>query len=475
MKKYKSVLCLIILFSFSLFGEVYTLDKSIQIALENNETVKIAKQQLEKSEYIYNEAYSGALPKVEANLTYLRNLYSSKIANMEYYFASFANGIAGLNNTILDLHPTADLSEMPVLSMPDAETEAMKNNTLKAELSLVQPIWLGGKIGTALEIARIFKKMNLSAYRMEKDKVTIDIKKNFYQILMLKESKKVMELVKADAYKNLDKIEKLYKEGLVSEYDLIQARVRVKSIEPKIISIDNYYELAKEYLKINMGVADEDPINISGELKEIISPDTLDIVDKAMANRIELKLLEFQKELLTENVTIEYSNHLPNIIGLASYSFQSQNDDLGDTFETNYGVGAFNVGITANIPIFNGFGTKAKVDQANVEVKKASLNILKTRKFIRLQLKDALSKLKLAEEELKLRDNEIAEYEKALEITQVRYDNGLCTQLELTGAQTSLESSRLNKVSTIHNYIIAMIDLESSTGIISETEFNILK
>ena len=130
------------------------------------------------------------------------------------------------------------------------------------------------------------------------------------------------------------------------------------------------------------------------------------------------------------------------------------------------------MGVTANIPIFNGFGTKAKVDQAQVEEKKAELNIMKTKRLIKLQLKDALSKLNLSKEELSLREKEIAEYEKALEITQVRYDNGLCTQLELTGAQTSLESSRLNRITTMHNYITAMIEFESAVGIISYNEFN---
>jgi outer membrane protein TolC len=245
---------LIFLVSLNLLAATYTLEQAISTALENNESVRSAAQELEKSEYIYNEAFSGALPKVEANLTYLRNLYSSKITNMSYYLTGMANGLAGLNNTILDLHPDSGLSQMPFSQMPSAETEAMKNNTLKAELSLIQPIWLGGKVGVALEVAGIFKKMNLSAFELEKNRVVTEIKKNFYQILVLKESKKVMELVKSDAYKNLDRVEKMHKEGLVSEYDLIQARVRVKSIEPKITSIDNYYDLAKEYLKINMGI-----------------------------------------------------------------------------------------------------------------------------------------------------------------------------------------------------------------------------
>ncbi|MCK5760576.1 MAG: TolC family protein, partial [Candidatus Delongbacteria bacterium] len=70
-----------------------------------------------------------------------------------------------------------------------------------------------------------------------------------------------------------------------------------------------------------------------------------------------------------------------------------------------------------------------------------------------------------------LRDQEIAEYEKALEITQVRYDNGLCTQMEVTSSQTALESSRLDKINTVHQYITALIDLEAATGIITNTEY----
>jgi outer membrane protein TolC len=448
----------LMLASVTLNAEVYDLEKAITTALENNESVRSAAQELEKSEYVYNEAFSGALPKVEANLTYLRNLYSSKITNMEYYFAGFSNALA-------------EIAGQPTSPMPPSEVEAMKNNTLQADISLMQPIWLGGKVGVALDVAVIFKKMNKSAFELEKNKVVTEIKKNFYQILVLKESKKVMEMVKKDAYENLDKVEKMFNEGLVSEYDFIQAKVRVNSIEPKIVSIDNYYELAKEYLKINMGIDGDDDFDISGELTEKIEPDTSAAYQKAVENRIELQLLQYQKELLQKNIDFEYSNHYPNIIGLANYSFQSQSDDLGDTFEKDHGVGALNLGVTANFPIFNGFGTKAKVDQAKVEEKKAVLNIEKTTKFIRLQVKDAVSKLSLAMEELKLRDKEIAEYEKALEITQVRYDNGLCTQLELTGAQTALETSRLNKVNTMHNMITALIDLEAATGIVSLNEF----
>ena len=452
-------------------GEVYDLKKAISTALANNETVQSAEKELEKSEYVYNEAFSGALPKVEANLTYLRNLYSSKITNMEYYLSAMSNGIAGLNNTILDYHPDSGLSEMTFVEMPDEDTEAMSDNTIKAELSLIQPIWLGGKVGTALDIAEIFKDLNTKAYELEKNKVVTEIKKNFYQILVLKETQRVMNLVRSDAYKNLEKVEKLFAEGLVSEYDMIQARVRVKSIEPKITSVNNYLGLAKEYMRFNMGLPGEEDFDVSGELTETAYPDTANIDSKALENRAELQLLEYQRQLYEKNVTIEFSNHLPNILGLANYTFQSQTDDLGDTFEKNCGVGTFNVGVTANIPIFNGFGTKAKVDQAKVEEKKAALNVKKTSRLIKLQVRDALSKLNLAREELVLRDNEISEYEKALQITQVRYDNGLCTQLELTGAQTSLETARLNKVTTLQNYIGAMIDLEAAVGVISTDEF----
>ncbi|MCK5760802.1 MAG: TolC family protein, partial [Candidatus Delongbacteria bacterium] len=406
MIKFKTTILSIMIFALSTLADVYTLDKAIEVALSNNESVKIAEKELERSDYVYSEAFSGALPKVEANVTYLRNIYSSKITNMEHYFASFANGIAGINNTIMGDYPS--LPEMSFMEMPEPTVEAMKNNTIKVEFSLIQPIWIGGKVGTALDIAKIYKEMSISAFKLEKDKVTLEIKKNFYQILLLDESRKVMSLVKKDAYANLDKIEKLYQEGLVSEYDIIQARVRVKSIEPKIVSLDNYYDLAKEYLKINMGLDTSELIEIDGSITATFIPDTTNYYDKAINNRVELKLLNNKKDLLRENVKIKYSDHLPSIVGIANYTFQSQNDDFGDTFEQDYGVGAFNVGITANIPIFNGFGTKAKTDQANIEVKKAGLEIAKTKKFINLQLKDAMSKLKLAREEIVLRDQEIA-------------------------------------------------------------------
>ncbi|MDA3886024.1 MAG: TolC family protein, partial [Candidatus Delongbacteria bacterium] len=167
--KYIKLILILVLLPLILNAETYNLEKAIQIALSNNESVETARSELEKSDYVYNEAFSGALPKIDANITYLRNIYSSKITNMESYFANFANGIALVNNTVMADYPS--LTEMPFMEMPDAEVEAMKDNTIKFELNLIQPIWIGGKVGTALDIAKIYKEMSQSAFKLEKDKV----------------------------------------------------------------------------------------------------------------------------------------------------------------------------------------------------------------------------------------------------------------------------------------------------------------
>jgi len=58
MKNYTIIIILLVISSFSLFGDVYNLERAIKTALENNETVKVAAQELEKSEYVYNEAFT---------------------------------------------------------------------------------------------------------------------------------------------------------------------------------------------------------------------------------------------------------------------------------------------------------------------------------------------------------------------------------------------------------------------------------
>lgn len=456
--------CLIILLTAltMLSAETITMEKAVALALTKNEDLLTAGKELEKSGSVYKEAFSGALPKIEGKVTALRSLYSSKITNMNYAIAA-GTGVTLESLGVISAEENQNYQGGLTKSM-DTDVNALKDNTVSCEVNLIQPIWLGGKVGAALEIAKIYTSMNQSIYELKKTEVVTSVKKSFYTVLMLRELNRVLTLVKADADSNLANLENMNKVGLVSEYDLIKGRVRIKSLEPKILEAANNLSLAESFLKSSIGMDINEKADFVGDFSENLVYDNSNYLQKVLENRKELQILGYKKDMLSKNRQIEFGNHLPSILAIGNYTFQSQNDDYGKTFDKNYGVHALSVGITGIFPIFNGFGTEAKVEQAEIEVKKTGLEIDKSKRLLQLQADQAYKKILEAKSEISLHDASVAESEKAQRIAKVRFENGAGTQIEVIDSQTAVEQAKVERISSVYKLINAVLDFEMAVG-----------
>lgn len=417
------LIILIVFFAIETAADVITVEKAVEIALQKNEDILIARQELENSTYVYREALSGAFPKIEASASLMRELHSSG------NFMSF-----------------------------------YQDNLLNWEVSLVQPIWVGGKVGTGIQIAKIYEQLNETKFTLRREEITVRVQKSFYNALIAAEARRVMQLVKKDADQNLENIELMYEQGLVSEYDLIQARVRVKSLEPTVLQFRNQLTLAENALKSDLGMDLDAEIEVVGTLSADDKVDTNNYKQRALANRKELKLLDFTRQMVEKNKRLEWANHLPTITAVGQYTYTGTSDNYGDIVDANHGLHNVYGGIAVQVPIFRGGETKAKVDQAQVEIRKAELEFQKKTRLIELQAELNYHHISEARLEIDLQEAALAEAEKGLQIANVRYENGVGTQLEVINAQTALEQARLNRLSAIHHLINATIDFKFSVG-----------
>lgn len=421
------LLVLTILLSLGqLTAETVNIEKAVKTALEQNEDVKIAKEDLKNSKYRYDEAFSGALPRVTGDLTYLNRTWVSE----ELFDPGY------------------------------------KEHTLSAEIKIIQPIWLGGKVGTAVDIAKVYEKLSKKQFQLSQDEVVLNTKSSFYSILLAKEALRVMLLVKNDADENLKRIEIMFKNGLASEYDYLKAKVRVNSLNPQIEEIKNNVHLAEDNLKSIMGIDYNTDVDFNDKLPEFTGFEDIDYRTIALSNRKELKLLEDKIEMLRLNQKIVFSNHLPNVVALGTWSHTGTAEDLGDNFDTDLTLRKINLGLNVSIPIYSGGETTAKVDQAKIEVKKAEYELQKTRRMIELQVQQIINEIKKSIVEIKLHDESIEESEKSLIIANVRYESGLGTQLEVIDAQTAVQQAKLSRIQALNTFVVKNVELEYATGTI---------
>ncbi|MFA6335674.1 MAG: TolC family protein [Bacteroidales bacterium] len=193
-----------------------TIEQALEIALSDNLNIKIADAELERVDYLKQESWYSLLPSLNGSAQYTNNVYK------QIFFSDFFPGGSMKVGSKHGYTLTGSL-QVPLFSF-----------------GLYKNIQLSGlEIKAALESART-TKLDL----------IMQVKNNFYGIIMTKESLAVLEQSYKNAMESAGNIKNMYEKGLASEYDKIRSEVAARNIMPTLTQTRNGLELAKMQLKI---------------------------------------------------------------------------------------------------------------------------------------------------------------------------------------------------------------------------------
>ena len=168
--------------------------------------------------------------------------------------------------------------------------------------------------------------------------------------------------------KTRDIIEGLYKSGLAKKIDLDRTNVAVNNLKASKQQILDALQLQEHSLKFMIGM----DIN-----KSIVMPeDTFDATpallgnEASVENRTEIKVINKQLELLELDRKAKKAEYYPTLAlsGNFGYTGVGQKFPWFSKDERTFYYSAASIGLSLNIPVFNGFSTRAKLRQADVNI-----------------------------------------------------------------------------------------------------------
>ena len=409
-----------------------TIEQVRKLALENNRTYLAAKEEITKADAEVITARAGGLPHLTLTGYYNRNI------KLPTFF----------------LNPEDD--------DPVSFKVGFKND-FGTILSLRQSLWSGGRVINAYKIAGLYKKYaNAVVAQVEKD-VVAGAEKLFYSVILSRSNHEVLQKAYEANCENLEVAQKMYSQGMISEYELLRAKVEKANLEPQLIQAESEVELSKKELKSFLGLDLSEEIFTAADEVNTLFVNSLsleELVTHALANRPELKQATIQTEMTRRAVSVMKADYYPKIMAVSDYSWTAQSDNF--SLSTN-NVSSWSAGIQVSFPIFSGGETKGNVKNYKAEYRQAEINMRDANEKIRLEVEQAYDKIVQAKKALEIQSETIAQAEEGQKIANLRYESGVGTQLEVLSAQSALTQARNSLALATFSFQNAVSELKRVT------------
>jgi outer membrane protein len=414
-----------------------TLDSALTLALSQNRDVIIAEKERYRAEAQVNEAWAGAMPQISLIGLYTRNI----------------------KLPVLFLPPNSIFN-------PGNSTETLElgsNNSYLLAASLSQVLF-SRKVGVALDIAHTYHEYAEEGYRAASQDVTLSVKRAFYAVLLAKElveaNRQGLDVVRS----NVENVRLQYAHGNAAEYDLLRAEVELANTEPLLISAENAYVLSLNALKNVLAIPLENDVEVRGGFAfDEIPAEVLENARRnAATSNPALLQLALQEDMLAKNISIERANFFPTLSLIGSYQYQTQDNTFA--FRNYLWATSINVGLQLSFPLFDGFRTSARTEQAMIDRDKVHYARLKAEEGLRIQLQSTELRMAEAKKRIAGQEQNIAQAEKAVKIAQTRYRSGVGTQLELMDSQVAMTRARATHAQAVYDYLVAKAEWENVSG-----------
>lgn len=384
---------------------------------------------VEEGDATVQEAYASALPKVNLNALSGRYMISP-----ETYIPAF---------------------NMRVRFMP--------TNDITSQLTLDQPLWLGGKVGLALQAAKVYRQLARQSQQVEKSRVRSAVVRGYFGLALSRQVLQVMEESYLQAERHRQLAEAFFQQGVISEYDLLRAETSVRSLEPEVEKAHQAVKLAETALKHYLGLKPEDTITLTdslsleGSVGDISLPDAL---NTAAQRRGEYQIADLNLNLRQIALKVEQrSIYWPNFFLNFTYQWRVAEDRWANITPDRWS-NEFRWQVVMSIPLFDGFATPARVEKAKLGIRRAHLQKQMLAQGIELEVTQIVSEIQRARRHVESQRAAVQLSEKAYQIAMVRYEQGVGTEMEVQDARIAWERARLGYLQGIYDLKVAQAEFE---------------
>mgnify|MGYP002522262459 CR=1 FL=1 len=403
-----------------------TLDQALEIALSENNTVKIADMTVEKTGYAKKGSYASLYPNVNISSSYQRTLQKQVM--------------------VMDMGGQT------------MEIKVGRDNNISASATASMPL-VNASLWESLKLSGMDVEMAVEQARSSKISMVKQVKQAFYAVLMAQESYNVMSQVYENAQKNYEKTMQRFNVGKASEVERLRAQVTMMNAEPSVSSAENAVLLATWQLKAIMGIDLGTEVEVVGELKDytenLLTPY---ILEDDLSKNSSLMQLDIQDRMLESTLKMQKKQYIPTLAASINYNYSAMGDDQLSWFPSSTAA------LSLSIPVFDGLQKHYTIKQTKVTRNMLALQREDTERSLRVAIRNFNDQMALCVKNYEAANATVSVAQKSYDISQKMYEVGKATMVELNDAQVSLMQAQLTQAQAIYNFMVTKASLDELIG-----------
>jgi len=408
--------------------ERFDLQRFVNLAVQNSQGIQIAEEAVSGAEQKITESKSLYYPQVNLAAAYSR---LSLVSEFDF----------NLGGQVMHF-------------------KFMSPNSYSLRLAASQQIFNWGRTQKTVKMSRLGVALAEDAAAAVRQLTAYQVVPIYYNLLFAREALQVLDETHELYTRKLNTLKTRFEAGLASDFDISLIQVQLSAIDSQKVDLNN---LVRKLILTYNRIANrplEAELNIDDRLdSQALAVDESRLLQEALAHRVEFKQLRDQESLLSTQESLAGTGNKPNL--MAAFTYEIRNGFLPSVDQLR---GNWTLSLSAVYPLFDGFRTRAQVQQVKISLNALRRQQLDQESAVAAEIRQLVSDLKTLEEKIAIEKIKVGHAQRTLNIAEERSTRGLASTTDLIEAQNTLANSRLSVLQLTVNYELNRYNLFRAVG-----------
>lgn len=336
--------------------------------------------------------------------------------------------------------------------------------------------------GYTLNITQpLYRRQNNAQYEQAKIQVeqansTLDIARTdlmvrtseaYFNVLLAQDRIDLLAAQKSAVSRQLEQAKANFEIGTATITDVHEAQARYDLLISQEIAALNDLEVRKRAIQAITNQVVTKPLASAKENLNVLIPQPEHIeqwVEIAEQNNPQIKSQLQSVQIADQEIIRAHAGHYPTVDAVASYNDNRSN---GGTNGVGTNLQEVSIGLRIQVPIYQGGAISSREREAVANQQKAKDDLEQAHRTADLQTRQAYLNVASAVAQVKALEQALTSSQSQLDSTQLGYEVGVRTSVDLLNAQQQYFSAKRDLLEARYNWLLSAIRLKAAAGVLS--------